>query len=152
MVKKAGGDAQARTINATADAQAKTINATADAEVLRTVGAAEGAKITAVGEAEAKVIQLKTDAVGQGNHAVMEARQGARRQRIQAGAGCDRGRSHERQWRHYRRADGGHAPRFHQQTRRAQRNRAETAGVIASSARVERASACNVGFSRRIDA
>ena len=72
LVKKAGGDAQSRTINATADAQAKTINATADAEVLRTVGAAEGTKITAVGEAEAKVIQLKTDAVGQGNYAVIE--------------------------------------------------------------------------------
>jgi uncharacterized membrane protein YqiK len=72
MVKKAGGDAQSRTINATADAQAKTINAAADAEVLRTVGAAEGMKITAVGEAEAKVIQLKTDAVGQGNYAVIE--------------------------------------------------------------------------------
>jgi uncharacterized membrane protein YqiK len=71
-VKKAGGDAQSRTINATADAQAKTINAAADAEVLRTVGAAEGMKITAVGEAEAKVIQLKTDAVGQGNYAVIE--------------------------------------------------------------------------------
>jgi uncharacterized membrane protein YqiK len=72
MVKKAGGDAQARTINATADAQAKTIKATADAEVLRTVGAAEGMKITAVGEAEAKVIQMKTDAVGQGNYAAIE--------------------------------------------------------------------------------
>jgi uncharacterized membrane protein YqiK len=72
LVKKAGGDAQSRTINATADAQAKTINAAADAEVLRTVGAAEGMKITAVGEAEAKVIQLKTDAVGQGNYAVIE--------------------------------------------------------------------------------
>ena len=72
MVKKAGGDAQSRTINATADAQAKTINAAADAEVLRTVGVAEGMKITAVGEAEAKVIQLKTDAVGQGNYAVIE--------------------------------------------------------------------------------
>jgi uncharacterized membrane protein YqiK len=71
-VKKAGGDAQSRTINATADAQAKTINAAADAEVLRTVGAAEGMKITAVGEAEARVIQLKTDAVGQGNYAVIE--------------------------------------------------------------------------------
>ena len=72
MVKKAGGDAQSRTINATADAQAKTINAAADAEVLKTVGAAEGLKITAVGEAEARVIQLKTDAVGQGNYAVIE--------------------------------------------------------------------------------
>jgi uncharacterized membrane protein YqiK len=72
MVKKAGGDAQSRTINATADAQAKTINAAADAEVLKTVGAAEGMKITAVGEAEAQVIQLKTDAVGQGNYAVIE--------------------------------------------------------------------------------
>jgi len=72
LVKKAGGDAQSRTINATADAQAKTINAAADAEVLRTVGAAEGMKITAVGEAEAKVIQLKTDAVGQGNYAIIE--------------------------------------------------------------------------------
>ena len=61
MVKKAEGDAQS-----------KRINARADAEVLTTVGAAEGSKITAVGESEAKVIQLKTDAVGQGNYALIE--------------------------------------------------------------------------------
>jgi uncharacterized membrane protein YqiK len=61
MVKKAEGDARS-----------KRINASADAEVLTTVGAAEGTKITAVGESEAKVIQLKTDAVGQGNYAMIE--------------------------------------------------------------------------------
>jgi len=57
---------------ATGAANSKTINAKADAEVLITVGAAEGTKITAVGEAEARVIQLKTDAVGQGNYAMIE--------------------------------------------------------------------------------
>jgi uncharacterized membrane protein YqiK len=61
MIKKAEGDAQS-----------KRINARADAEVLTTVGLAEGTKITAVGESEAKVIQLKTDAVGQGNYAMIE--------------------------------------------------------------------------------
>jgi uncharacterized membrane protein YqiK len=57
---------------ATGHAKSKTINAVADAEVLATVGAAEGTKITAVGEAEAKVVQLKTNAVGQGNYAMIE--------------------------------------------------------------------------------
>ena len=61
LIKKAEGDAKS-----------KTINAIADAEVLTTVGTAEGKKITAVGESEAKVIQLKTDAVGQGNYALIE--------------------------------------------------------------------------------
>jgi uncharacterized membrane protein YqiK len=65
-------NAQATVKKAEGDAKSKTINAKADAEVLTTVGAAEGTKITAVGEAEAKVIQLKTDAVGQGNYAVIE--------------------------------------------------------------------------------
>ena len=65
-------NAKATVKKAEGDAQSKTINAKADAEVLTTVGAAEGTKITAVGEAEAKVIQLKTDAVGQGNYATIE--------------------------------------------------------------------------------
>ncbi len=53
-------------------AESKTINAKADAEVLEVVGAAEGKKTTAVGTAEAKVIELKTAAVGQGNYASIE--------------------------------------------------------------------------------
>jgi uncharacterized membrane protein YqiK len=65
-------NAKATVKKAEGDALSKTINAKADAEVLITVGAAEGKKITAVGEAEAKVIQLKTDAVGQGNYATIE--------------------------------------------------------------------------------
>jgi uncharacterized membrane protein YqiK len=65
-------NAKATVKKAEGDALSKTINAKADAEVLTTVGAAEGTKITAVGEAEAKVIQLKTDAVGQGNYATIE--------------------------------------------------------------------------------
>jgi len=64
--------AKATVKKAEGDAQSKTINAKADAEVLTTVGAAEGSKITAVGQSEAKVIQLKTDAVGQGNYAIIE--------------------------------------------------------------------------------
>jgi len=64
--------AKATVKKAEGDALSKTINAKADAEVLTTVGAAEGTKITAVGESEAKVIQLKTDAVGQGNYAIIE--------------------------------------------------------------------------------
>jgi len=65
-------NAKATVKKAEGDALSKTINAKADAEVLTTVGAAEGTKITAVGEAEARVIQLKTDAVGQGNYATIE--------------------------------------------------------------------------------
>jgi uncharacterized membrane protein YqiK len=65
-------NAKATVKKAEGDALSKTINAKADAEVLTTVGAAEGTKITAVGEAEAKVIQLKTNAVGQGNYAMIE--------------------------------------------------------------------------------
>jgi len=65
-------NAKATVKKAEGDALSKTINAKADAEVLTTVGAAEGTKITAVGEAEAKVIHLKTDAVGQGNYATIE--------------------------------------------------------------------------------
>jgi uncharacterized membrane protein YqiK len=65
-------NAKATVKKAEGDALSKTINAKADAEVLTTVGAAEGTKITAVGEAEAKVIQIKTDAVGQGNYATIE--------------------------------------------------------------------------------
>lgn len=67
--------AQASVKKAEGDAKSKTINAEADANVLKTVGAAEGLKITAVGEAEAKVIQLKTNAVGQGNYATIEVAQ-----------------------------------------------------------------------------
>lgn len=65
-------DAQATIKKADGDAKSKTINAKADAEVLTTVGRAEGDKITAVGKAEADVIRLKTDAMGQGNFAVVE--------------------------------------------------------------------------------
>ncbi len=65
-------NAKATVKKAEGDALSKTINAKADAEVLTTVGSAEGTKITAVGEAEAKVIQLKTNAVGPGNYAMIE--------------------------------------------------------------------------------
>jgi uncharacterized membrane protein YqiK len=64
--------AQAEVKKAEGDARSKTINAEADANVLTTVGTAEGTKITAVGEAEARVIQLKTNAVGQNNYAIIE--------------------------------------------------------------------------------
>ena len=65
-------NAKATVKKAEGDALSKTINAKADAEVLTTVGAAEGTKVTAVGQAEAQVIQLKTNAVGQGNYALIE--------------------------------------------------------------------------------
>jgi uncharacterized membrane protein YqiK len=65
-------NAKATVKKAEGDALSKTINAKADAEVLTTVGTAEGTKVTAVGQAEARVIQLKTDAVGQGNYAMIE--------------------------------------------------------------------------------
>lgn len=65
-------DAQSTIKKADGDAKSKTINAKADAEVLITVGKAEGEKITAVGKAEADVVRLKTDAMGQGNFAVVE--------------------------------------------------------------------------------
>ncbi|MFM2330926.1 MAG: hypothetical protein RLZZ26_433 [Candidatus Parcubacteria bacterium] len=53
-------------------AESKTINAQADATVLVTVGEAEGRKVKAVGEAEAAVIQLKTNAVGPNNYALIQ--------------------------------------------------------------------------------
>ena len=65
--------AQANVKKAEGDAKSKTLNANADAMVLTTVGEAEGKKITAVGLAEANVIQKKTDAVGQGNYAMIES-------------------------------------------------------------------------------
>ncbi len=71
-VISAEGAAKAMVLKAEGDAKAKTVNAEADANVLRMVGDAEGKKITAVGVAEAEVIRLKTEAVGQGNYAVIE--------------------------------------------------------------------------------
>jgi regulator of protease activity HflC (stomatin/prohibitin superfamily) len=65
-------NAQSVTKKAQGEANAKTINAEADAKVLMMVGDAEGRKITAVGTAEAEVIQKKTNAVGQGNYAMIE--------------------------------------------------------------------------------
>ena len=64
--------AKAKVKAASGDAESKTINAMADAQVLTTVGAAEGTRIAAVGEAEARVIKLKTEAVGQSNYATIE--------------------------------------------------------------------------------
>lgn len=66
-------NAQAQVKKAEGDSSAKKINAEADAQVLAVTGEAEGKKITAVGQAEADVIQLKTEAVGQNNYAMMEA-------------------------------------------------------------------------------
>ena len=57
---------------AAGEAESKTINAKADAEVLTVVGNATAERTMAVGTAEASVIKLKTDAVGQGNYAVIE--------------------------------------------------------------------------------
>lgn len=68
----AEGAAKSMVLKAEGDAKAKTLNAEADAGVLLMVGEAEGKKITAVGTAEAEVIRLKTEAVGQGNYAVIE--------------------------------------------------------------------------------
>jgi uncharacterized membrane protein YqiK len=72
LVQIAEFDAQASIKKANGDAQSKTINAKADAEVLTTVGKAQGEKTAAVGNAEAAVIQKKTEAVGQGNYALIE--------------------------------------------------------------------------------
>ena len=57
---------------AAGDAESKTINAKADAEVITVVGNATAERTMAVGTAEASVIKLKTEAVGQGNYAVIE--------------------------------------------------------------------------------
>ena len=57
---------------AAGEAESKTINAKADAEVLTVVGNATAERTMAVGTAEASVIKLKTEAVGQGNYAVIE--------------------------------------------------------------------------------
>jgi len=72
QVKKAEGDKNARVLNAEGDAKAKTVNAEADANVLSVVGRAKAENTLAVGSAEAEVIQRKTDAVGQGNYALIE--------------------------------------------------------------------------------
>jgi len=66
-------NAEAAVENANGAAKAKTVNAEADAKVITLVGAAEGGKITAVGTAEADVIQKKTNAIGQGNYAMIES-------------------------------------------------------------------------------
>ena len=76
-------DARAMLRKAEGDAQAKTLNAEADAKVLGLVGKAEGEKITAVGEAEARVIKLKTDAVGQSNFALIEVGRALAENKIQ---------------------------------------------------------------------
>lgn len=60
-VKKAGGDAES-----------KTINAKADAAVVSLMGDAEAGKIRAVGTAEAEVVKAKADAVDQQNYALIE--------------------------------------------------------------------------------
>ena len=65
-------NAEAAVNNANGVAQSRIINAEAEARATIVTGNAEGTRITAVGEAEAKVIQLKTNAVGQGNFALIE--------------------------------------------------------------------------------
>ena len=65
-------NAQAAIKTAEGTARSKTINAEADANVLTTVGNAEATKTRAVGTSEAEVIRLKTEAVGQGNYALIE--------------------------------------------------------------------------------
>ncbi len=71
-VKKAEGDATASIKKAEGDAQSKRLNAEADAAVLKLTGDAEAVKIAAVGRSEADVIRQKTEAVGQGNYALIE--------------------------------------------------------------------------------
>ncbi len=57
------------------EAQAKTINATADATVLRTVGEATAGRTLAVGSADAEVIKLKVASMDQGNFAAVQIAQ-----------------------------------------------------------------------------
>lgn len=71
-IKQAEGAAQASVKKAEGDAKSKRLNADADAAVLQAVGNAEAGKTLAVGNAEAEVIQRKTNAVGQGNFALIE--------------------------------------------------------------------------------
>lgn len=66
-------EAQAAIKRAKGEAGSKIKNAEADATVLEKVGNAEAVKVLAVGNAEAKVIQEKTNALGQGNFALIEA-------------------------------------------------------------------------------
>lgn len=65
-------NARAAVNQAKGAAEAKTINAKADAEVITLNGNAEAGRTLAIGKADAEVIQLKTDAVGQGNFALIE--------------------------------------------------------------------------------
>ena len=64
--------ANAKIKQAKGDAESKTINAEADAKVLITVGEAQGQNIKAIGSAEADVVRMKTEAMGQGNFALVE--------------------------------------------------------------------------------
>jgi uncharacterized membrane protein YqiK len=57
------------------EAQSKTINASADATVLRTVGDATAAKTLAVGTADAEVIKLKVASMDQANYAAVQIAQ-----------------------------------------------------------------------------
>lgn len=65
-------DAQSLIKKADGEARAKTINATADANVISTVGCAEATKIKAVGGAEADVIKQKIDSMESGNYAMVQ--------------------------------------------------------------------------------
>lgn len=74
-VKIAEFKATAMVTKSKGDAESKTINASADAQVLRLVGEAEGAKIKSMGEAEAEVIRLKVGSMEAGNFAVVQVAQ-----------------------------------------------------------------------------
>ena len=69
-IAKFNADAAVR--KAEGDAQSKTINATADAQVTKVTGDALAERTTAVGGAEAEVMRLKTAAVGQNNYALIQ--------------------------------------------------------------------------------
>ena len=65
-------NAKAAVKTAEGQAQSKTVNATADANVLITVGNAEAGKTKAIGTAEADVIKLKIASMDSGNYAGIE--------------------------------------------------------------------------------
>lgn len=58
--------------SARGEAESKKLNAQADAEVTKVTGEADAGKLKAIGAAEAAVIKQKTDAMQQGNYALVE--------------------------------------------------------------------------------
>jgi len=72
MKTRATAEAEARKIGAAAEGEATLARAGNEAKAIEILAASNSAKILQEGEAEAKVIQKKTEAIGQGNYAAIQ--------------------------------------------------------------------------------